>query len=370
MRQVVRGFVLLVVGLVLVGAWASPAWAAPKTVAELQALACGAQADGLAAARAAAGQLLAAAWSDIAGNAQALPTTTLNAAIADANVECREAAVDALAQRVLTEGAPFNAAKIQATVDSAKAAASFELGLVRARVGVELVRAGFAERGAAEAIRRAEAVAGGGTETIRGVKLDGSVPAVRAAVARYYLTGFYRFFSNIVFGDAKATCEALSARAGSGASVDIQAAAAAAYVAGVVVDRKETKCVSGDGLVTASLKGSGAVQLASVNGAGDVLAAKTALTLNALQQLAIGKSGRDVQAALLLCRDANDETTCEATSSVAFRLAAARAYGLRVIAAGSVNEAAVRTTSRAHQDVLLGEFATFAVPVLAFVFSR
>lgn len=371
MRLVVRGFILLTVGLSLLGAWVEPSWATPKTAAELQAIACGSNADKLNAARAAAGQALGEALAGLALDAAALPTATLNALIADVNPECRAAAVDALQQRVLTEGAPFNAAKIQALVDSAKDAASAELGLVRAGVAVELVRNGFINRGAQEGLRRVEAVSTpGGKENISGVNLDGSVAAVRAAASRFFLAGFYRFFGGLVFGDANATCNALRDRARNGASDEIKAAAAAAYVSGVVIDRKETKCVAGDALVVATLKGSPAVQNAAVKAAADVLAGLTRLNGNALTVLAIGPDGRDVQGALLVCTDANDETTCEKVTSVAFRLAAARALGLRLVAAGNVNEFAVRVLSQANQDAGLKEFPTFAVPALAFLYSN
>ncbi|MBI3461433.1 hypothetical protein HY009_10945 [Candidatus Acetothermia bacterium] len=371
MRIVVRGFVVLVVGLSLLGAWVEPSWAAPKTAAELQAIACGSNADKLNAARAAAGQALGEALAGLVLDAAALPTATLNALIADVNPECRAAAVDALQQRVLTEGAPFNTAKIQALVDSAKSAASFELGLVRAAVAVELVRNGFINRGAPEALRRAEAVAGGGKENILGVNLDGADAAVRAAVSRFFLTGFYRFFGGLVFGDANATCAALRTRTLGGLPAEVQTAAAAAYVSGVVIDRKETKCVAGDALVVATLKGSPAVQSAAVKAAADVLAGLTRLNANALTVLAIGSTeGRDVQGALLVCTDPNDETTCEKLTSVAFRLAAARALGLRLVTAGNVNEFVVRVLSQANQDAGLKEFPTFAVPALAYLYSN
>ncbi len=369
MSLVVRGFVFLVVGLALVGVLAQPAWATHLTAAQLQALACGANADQLNAGRVAAGQLLAVAWSDIAGNAQQLPSATLNAAIVDGNAECREAAIDSLAQRLLEEGAPFNAAKIQQTHDSANGAVSLQQGIVRARVALELVRAGIFERGAPEGFARMETIAGGGKFNLRGVNVDGSIAGVRTALSRYFLTGAYRFFGGLVFGDAKTTCDTLRDKARNGASAEIRDAAASAYVAGVVVDRKETKCVASDGLVQATLKGSAAVQAAVFDDAAAVLAANSKLSNNALVQLSTGETGRDVQAAGILCTDPADETTCEKVTTSSLRLAAAYALGLRFVAEKQT-EAFVRVFSLIHQTAGFKELPLSAVPALRVIYAN
>jgi hypothetical protein len=135
-----------------------------------------------------------------------------------------------------------------------------------------------------------------------------------------------------------------------------------------VIDRKETKCVAGDGLVQATLKGSPAVQVAAVNAAADVLAA-TKLTDNAFVQLSTGETGRDVQAAGLLCTNPADETTCEKTTTSAIRLAAARALGLRFIKAGAP-EAFVRIFSLIHQTAGFKELPTSAVAPLVVFYSN
>jgi hypothetical protein len=341
----------------------------PKTLAELQALTCGANADQLNAGRQASGLLLGRAWADVASNAAALPSATLNAAIVDVREECREAAIDALAQRLLTEGAPFNAAKIQQTHDSANGAASLQQGVVRARIALELVRAGIFERGAAEGFARMETIAGGGKFNLRGVNVDGAIVGVRTALSRYFLSGAYRFFGGLVFGDAKATCDALNDKARNGASAEIRNAAAAAYVAGVVVDRKETKCISGAALVQATLKGNPAVQAAAAAEASNVLNATARYSNNALLQLGAGETGRDVQAAGILCTDPADETTCEKITTASLRLAASYAVGLRFLAA-RLSEADVRIFSLIHQTTGFKELPQAALPFLIVAYSN
>lgn len=312
-----RQLLILSLGLLLLGALIQPALA--HDINELQAIACGAKANPERDFRAAAAQVLADLFAATVLDAKVLPTATLNAAATDANPECRAAAVDALAQRILVEQAPLNTAKTQALHDGVKNAASFELGLAQSEVVVEIVRNGFINRGAQEAVRRSESVASGGKENILGVNLDGSTPAVRAAVSRYFLTGFYRAFGNLVFGDANATCDALRARAREGASPEVRAAAATAYVSGVVVDRKETKCVAGDGLIMATLRGSAAVQAAVVNAAAGLMAGSS-LTDVALINLALDRTGRSARGAGI---------TDEDLTTSSFRLAAGRALGLR-----------------------------------------
>ncbi len=322
-----RKLLLLSLSLVVLGSLVVPALA--HDTKELQAIACGANADALKEFRAAAGTVLADRLSADVLDPAKLPTATLNSLIADASAECRNAAIDAMAQRVLTEGAPFNAAKIQQTHDSANGAASLELGIVRARVAIELVRAGITERGAKEGLSRLETLTGGGKFNLRGVNVDGSILAVRIAVSRYFLAGFYRFFGSLAFEtDGKGTCDALRARARDGATAEVKSAAAVAYVSGLVVDRKPVACVAGDGLVEATVRGSAAVQAAAVGEAAKALSA-SALTDGALLSVSLDRSGRSVQGARLFCVDKNDETSCDALSSSAFRSAAGQALGLR-----------------------------------------
>jgi hypothetical protein len=318
---------LLSLSLVLLGSLVVPALAHDSK--ELQAIACGANADALKEFRAAAATVLADRLSTDVLDPAKLPTATLNALITDKNAECRNAAIDAMAQRTLTEGAPFNAAKIQQTHDASRAAASLELGVVLARVAIELVRAGITERGAKEGLSRLETITGGDKFNLRGVNIDGSIPAVRIATGRYFLAGFYRFFGSLGFEkDAKGTCDALRDRARDGKSAEMREAAAVAYVSGLVVDRKAVACVAGDGLLEATVRGSAAVQTAAVGEASKALTA-SALSDGALLSVALDRSGRSVQGARLFCADKADETSCAATSTTGLRAAAGQALGLR-----------------------------------------